>query len=116
MRVQIHSRRVWISQQNVQKPTVKTLVEVLAVEMCVELESEQPREMLRRGSRRRDEPAAGPGSRSCGGGRKIAASTPTTFTVVVSSQHVSKSRTWNLANRIMLGGGPATSPALARPT
>jgi len=50
MRVQIHSRRVWISQQDVQKPTVKPFVEVVAVEMCVELEGEQLREMLRRGN------------------------------------------------------------------
>ena len=49
MRVQIHSRRVWIPQQDVQKPTMKPFVEVVAVEMYVELEGEQPREMLRRG-------------------------------------------------------------------
>ena len=106
---------MWISQQDVQKPTAKPLVEVVAVEICVELEGDQLREMLRRGSGRRDGPAGGPGSlpRS---DREIAASTPTTITVVVSSQHVSKSRMRNLATRIMLGGGPATSPALARPT
>ena len=39
MRVQIHSRRVWISQQDVQKPTVKLCVEAVALEAGVELEA-----------------------------------------------------------------------------
>ena len=49
VRVHIHSRSVWISEQDVQKPTVKPFVEVVAVEMCVELEGEQLRETLRKG-------------------------------------------------------------------
>jgi len=38
MRVQIHSRRVWISQHDVQKPTVKLSVEAIALEADVGLE------------------------------------------------------------------------------
>ena len=75
---------MWISQQDVQKPTAKPLVEVVAVEICVELEGDQLREMLRRGSGRRDEPAAGPGSLQQRGDGEIAASTPTTITLVAS--------------------------------
>ena len=75
---------VWISQQDVQKPAVKPFVGVVAVEMCVDLEGESPREMLRRGSGRRDEPAAGPGSLQQRGDGEIAASTPTTITLVAS--------------------------------
>src|SRR5574341_2236544 len=126
---------VWIPQQDVQKPTVKLFVEDVAVEMCVDLEGERPREMLRRGNcrsllkqlsntsagkksssrGRRDGPSAGPGSLSRGDG-EIAASTPTTITVVVTSQHVSTSRARNPATRLTLGRGPEMNPALGVPS
>ena len=94
---------------------MKPFVEVVAAEMYVELEDERLREMLRRGKwAPRDGPAAGCGSLPRGDG-ETAASTPTTITVVVSSQHVSKSRMRNLANRIMLGRGPEMNPALGVP-